>query len=183
MPHTFTAPWLRLALTGLLAFACSLGMAFNAAAQSTTPAAAGSTAIANGNRLQLPAVYANGQRFSTQALDGTVTVAFFWNTDCAVCRDSLPELRANLNGWKNKPFSLLLVNLDRKASDWQTYEKLVGQTQMNAKGLLSVRMEEEIPAGTRLPLTLLIDSKGRVLQRFEGRLAPEVWDGVADLLP
>ena len=34
-----------------------------------------------------------------------------------------------------------------------------------------------------LPLTLLIDSKGRVLQRFEGRLAPEVWDGVADLLP
>ena len=183
MPHTFTAPWLRLALTGLLALACSLGMAFNAVAQSTTPAAAGSTAIANGNRLQLPAVYANGQRFSTQALDGTVTVAFFWNTDCAVCRDSLPELRANLNGWKNKPFSLLLVNLDRKASDWQTYEKLVGQTQMNAKGLLSVRMEEELPAGTRLPLTLLIDSKGRVLQRFEGRLAPEVWDGVADLLP
>ena len=88
-----------------------------------------------------------------------------------------------LNGWKNKPFSLLLVNLDRKASDWQTYEKLVDQTQMNAKGLLSVRMEEELPAGTRLPLTLLIDSKGRVLQRFEGRLAPEVWDGVADLLP
>ena len=158
-------------------------MALNAAAQSTTPTTAGSTAIANGNRLQLPAVYANGQRFSTQALDGTVTVAFFWNTDCAVCRDSLPELRANLNGWKNKPFSLLLVNLDRKASDWQTYEKLVGQTQMNAKGLLSVRMEEELPAGTRLPLTLLIDSKGRVLQRFEGRLAPEVWDGVAELLP
>ena len=183
MPHTSTALWLRLALTGLLAFAWSLGMAFNAAAQPTTPTAAGSTAIANGNRLQLPAVYANGQRFSTQALDGTVSVAFFWNTDCAVCRDSLPELRANLNGWKNKHFSLLLVNLDRKASDWQTYEKLVGQTQMNAKGLLSVRMEEELPAGTRLPLTLLIDSKGRVLQRFEGRLAPEVWDGVADLLP
>lgn len=183
MFHTFTAHGLRLALPPLLALACNLGMTFSAAAQATTTAAAGSTAITHGNRLQLPAVYANGQRFSSQALDGTVTVAFFWNTDCAVCRDSLPELRANLHGWKNKPFSLLLVNLDRKASDWQTYEKLVGQTHMNAKGLLSVRMEEELPAGTRLPLTLLIDSKGRVLQRFEGRLAPEVWDGVADLLP
>jgi len=127
--------------------------------------------------------YANGQRFNTGTIDGTVTVAFFWNSNCAVCRDSLPELRANLAGWKTKPFSLLLVNLDRKADDWLAYEKLVGQTQMNAKGLLSVRMDSELPAGVRLPLTLLIDSKGKVLKRFEGRLAPEVWDSVADLLP
>lgn len=149
-----------------------------AVAQSVVPAA-----IAVGSALQLPASFANGQRFNNRAIDGTVTVAFFWNSNCAVCRDSLPELRANLAGWKTKPFSLLLVNLDRKADDWQAYEKLVGQTQMNAKGLLSVRMDGEPPAGVRLPLTLLIDSKGKVLKRFEGRLAPEVWDGVADLLP
>lgn len=183
MPHTSTAPWLRLALTGLLAFACSLGMAFNAAAQSTTPAAAGSTAIANGNRLQLPAVYANGQRFSTQALDGTVTVAFFWNTDCAVCRDSLPELRANAAGWQAKPFTLLAVNVDARAEDWSRYETLVGQTLMPAKNWQSLRLEGAAPTGQRLPLTLLVDTQGKIIQRFEGRLAPEVWDGVADLLP
>jgi len=55
---------------------------------------------------------------------------------------------------------------------------------MNAKGLLSVRMDGELPAGGyALPLTSLLDSKGKVLKRFEGRLAPEVWDSVADLLP
>ncbi|MDZ7893297.1 MAG: TlpA disulfide reductase family protein [Rhodoferax sp.] len=161
-------------------------MATSASAQ-TAPASpvvpAEAAALSKGSALQIPASFADGKRFSASALQGTVTVAFFWNTDCAVCRDSLPELRANLNGWRNKPFSLLLVNLDRKANDWQTYEKLVSQTQMTAKGLISVRMEGELPTGTRLPLTLLIDNKGQILQRFEGRLAPEVWDSVAELLP
>jgi thiol-disulfide isomerase/thioredoxin len=176
--------WQRASWCGLLTLALTAGLAGGAAAQSATATAADTgTALVKGNRLQLPATYANGQRFAASALDGNVTVVFFWNSNCAVCRDSLPELRANLAGWKTKPFSLLLVNLDRKASDWQTYEKLVNQTQMNAKGLLSVRLDGELPAGTRLPLTLLIDTKGQIVQRFEGRLAPEVWDSVADLLP
>lgn len=140
-------------------------------------------ALGTGDAFSLTANYAQGTRFNQRSLAGTVTVAFFWNSNCAVCRDSLPELRANLAGWKTKPFSLLLVNVDRKANDWLAYEKLVDQTQSNAKGLLSVRMDGELPPGARLPLTLLIDANGKVLKRFEGRLAPEVWDGVADLLP
>jgi hypothetical protein len=28
-----------------------------------------------------------------------------------------------------------------------------------------------------------VDAKGKVVARYEGRLAPEVWDGVADLMP
>lgn len=150
---------------------------------SGAPAQVHVNALAIGEPFAVSAAYPNGQRFNPGVLNGTVTVAFFWNSNCAVCRDSLPELRANLAGWKTKPFSLLLVNLDRKADDWRAYEQLVGQTQMNAKGLLSVRMEGDVPAGVRLPLTLLIDTKGKVLKRYEGRLAPEVWDGVADLLP
>lgn len=162
----------------LLAIA-ALWAALLAGALAQTPA----TTLTTGGTFSIPASYANGQRFNRSAIDSTVTVAFFWNSNCAVCRDSLPELRANLAGWKTKPFSLLLVNLDRKADDWLAYEKLVGQTQMTSKGLLSVRLDGEPPSGVRLPLTLLLDSKGKVLKRFEGRLAPEVWDGVADLLP
>jgi hypothetical protein len=37
--------------------------------------------------------------------------------------------------------------------------------------------------GQRLPLTLLVNTEGKIIQRIEGRLAPEVWDGVAELLP
>ncbi len=139
--------------------------------------------ISTGQPLQLAASQVNGQRFDIRALENKVTVAFFWNTDCAVCRDSLPELRANLAGWKHKPFGLLLVNVDRKVDDWRTYEALMDTTLTNAANMLSVRLEGQLAPGTRLPLTLLIDRNGRVLKRFEGRLAPEVWDGVADVLP
>ncbi len=173
LPHSH-APRL---LTWLVATFLGGSLALTALAQTPT------LPLSPGQTLQLPASLTNGQRFNSRALDGTVTVAFFWNSNCAVCRDSLPELRANLAGWKTKPFSLLLVNVDRKADDWLAYEKLVGQTQMNAKGMVSVRLDGELPSGTRLPLTLLIDNQGQVLKRFEGRLAPEVWDGVADLLP
>jgi hypothetical protein len=48
---------------------------------------------------------------------------------------------------------------------------------------LSVRLDDAAPAAQRLPLTLLVDAKGKVIARYEGRLAPEVWDGVAELLP
>ncbi|MDT7514500.1 TlpA family protein disulfide reductase [Rhodoferax mekongensis] len=177
MRSTLSLRFSRIARTWLALTAWCMGSVSSAWAQ--VPA----STIAVGAPFAMGSAYANGQRFNTGTIDGTVTVAFFWNSNCAVCRDSLPELRANLAGWKTKPFSLLLVNLDRKADDWLAYEKLVGQTQMNAKGLLSVRMDSELPAGVRLPLTLLIDSKGKVLKRFEGRLAPEVWDSVADLLP
>jgi thiol-disulfide isomerase/thioredoxin len=164
---------------GALLAIAALWAALLAGALAQTPA----TSLTAGGPFAIPAAYANGQRFNRSAIDGTVTVAFFWSSNCAVCRDSLPELRANLAGWKTKPFSLLLVNVDRKADDWLAYEKLVGQTQMTSKGLLSVRLDGEAPTGVRLPLTLLLDSQGKVLKRFEGRLAPEVWDGVADLLP
>jgi len=166
MRSTLSLRFSRIARAWLALTALCMGSVSSAWAQ--VPA----STIAVGAPFAVASAYANGQRFNTGTLDGTVTVAFFWNSNCAVCRDSLPELRANLAGWKTKPFSLLLA-----------YEKLVGQTQMNAKGLLSVRMDGELPAGVRLPLTLLLDSKGKVLKRFEGRLAPEVWDSVADLLP
>ena len=75
------------------------------------------------------------------------------------------------------------MNVDARAEDWNRYEALVGQTLMPTKNWQSVRLEGTAPVGQRLPLTLLVDTQGKIIQRFEGRLAPEVWDGVAELLP
>jgi cytochrome oxidase Cu insertion factor (SCO1/SenC/PrrC family) len=133
--------------------------------------------------LSLAAADSAGQRVTATAVRGKVAVVFFWSTNCAVCRDSLPELRANAAGWQNKPFTLLAVNLDARKDDWLTYEKLVSRTVMPNANWLSVRMDDAAPAAQRLPLTLLVDAKGKVIARYEGRLAPEVWDGVAELLP
>lgn len=139
-------------------------------------------APAVGSPFGLSAATADGARFDASSVRGNVTVVFFWSTGCAVCRNSLPELRANLAGWRNKPFALLLVNVDRQAQDWLTYERVLDKFQTAPKGYFSVRQEESLPAPSRLPLTLLLDAKGKVLQRIEGRVAPEVWDAVADVL-
>jgi hypothetical protein len=78
---------------------------------------------------------------------------------------------------------LVTVNVDRARDDWVGYENIASRTQMPASGLLALRQDALVPAPTRLPLTLLVDTQGKVVARFEGRLAPEVWDGVAELLP
>ena len=131
---------------------------------------------------QVQATNPQGERFRAQDLKGKVAVVFYWSTSCAVCRDSLPEMRANLNGWKNKPFALVTVNLDRRKDDWLAYENLVNVTQMPGKNLITLRQDDAVPAPAKLPLILLVDAKGNVVARYEGRVAPEVWDSVADLM-
>lgn len=132
--------------------------------------------------LQIQATNLQGERFRAQDLKGKVAVVFYWSTACAVCRDSLPEMRANLAGWKSKPFALVTVNLDRRKDDWLAYENLVNLTQMPGKNLITLRQDDALPTPAKLPLTLLVDAKGNVVARYEGRVAPEVWDSVADLL-
>jgi cytochrome oxidase Cu insertion factor (SCO1/SenC/PrrC family) len=169
------ATLLRVALTTLVC-ATALGVGH---AQTTTASSGLGTV---GSTLALAASDTKGQGIPVSAVRGKVAVVFFWSTRCAVCRDSLPELRANAAGWQNKPFALLAVNVDPRKDDWLTYEKLVDQTVTPNANWVSVRLDGAAPAAQRLPLTLLVDSQGKIIARYEGRLAPEVWDGVADLL-
>ena len=124
-----------------------------------------------------------GEAFSKEQIKGKVAVVFFWSTDCTVCLNSLPELRANASGWRAKPFALVTVNVDRSAKDWAAYEEILAKMQAPTAGVISLRQTDAHSPLGKLPLTLLIDAKGKLISRFEGRLAPEIWDGVADLLP
>ena len=158
-------------------------LALLAALACATGAASAQTAAKPTAPLALVAHSLTGAPFTPTQVRGKVTIVFYWSTACAVCRDSLPELRANLAGWRDKPFALVTVNVDPNPTDWQAYERILGQTQAPPKGLLAVRQDTALPAPTKLPLTLLVNAQGQVVARYEGRLAPEAWDGVADLLP
>ncbi|MEY3123738.1 MAG: hypothetical protein RLZZ573_258 [Pseudomonadota bacterium] len=117
--------------------------------------------------------------FDIGQIKGKVVMVFFWSTNCAVCRSHLPELRANMAGWRNKPFALVTVNVDSKFADWLAYENIAIKTQ--AVRPISVWTGSD--ATQKLPLTLVLDTSGRVVLRLEGRIAPEAWDSVAELLP
>ena len=71
-----------------------------AQAQASTAAVAGTTF--------------DGKPFQLSSLKGKVVLVMFWSTDCAVCRDKMPELRQNYQGWAGKPFEMVLVSTDRK---------------------------------------------------------------------
>jgi thiol-disulfide isomerase/thioredoxin len=170
---------MNILIPGLIALAATCA---GIASAQTAPAKAASAATAP-MMLDLPAFGTNGDKFTEERIRGKVAIVFYWSTSCAVCRDSLPELRKNLNGWRDKPFALVTVNVDKNASDWLSYERIQGQTQAQPKGLISLRLDEGKITPMKLPLTLLVDAKGKVVARHEGRLAPEAWDGVADLMP
>lgn len=162
----------------LMSFALTASGA--ACAQSAAAASAPSAPFQD---LSLQAHNMGGELFAPKSLQGKVSIVFFWSTSCAVCRDSLPELRANLAGWRDKPFALVTVNVDAKASDWLAYESILSKTKMPPKTFYALRQDEGRPVPPKLPLTLLVNAQGKVVARYEGRLAPEAWDGVADLLP
>ena len=66
--------------------------------------------------------------FQLASRRGKVVLVMFWSTDCAVCRDKMPELRENALGWADKPFELVLVNVDAKMEDVNSYNAIINKT-------------------------------------------------------
>lgn len=136
---------------------------------------------------QLTGTTLEGAAFDLAELRGKVVLVVFWATDCAVCRDKMPELRANYQGWLNQPFEMVLVNTDRRLSDVQTYEKILE---------LTVPRKQRFPhlwAGDKgyadafgprktLPATYIVGKDGIIKKTYTGRVPPEAWDEIADLL-
>lgn len=128
-----------------------------------------------------------GKPFTLSQLRGKVVMLMFWSTSCAVCRDKMPELRQNHEGWRGQPFELVLVSVDPHLSDLQAYENILRQlvparqrfTQLWA-GDPSYR--DSLGKPPVLPLTYLINKAGQVVGRYPGRIPAQAWDQIADLL-
>jgi thiol-disulfide isomerase/thioredoxin len=129
--------------------------------------------------------------FQLSSLNGKVVVVMFWSTDCAVCRDLMPELRENIRGWADKPFELVLVSLDKRMSDVDSYNSIVSQSVPVKQRFIQLWAGDpdykdnlnlaQTPKNL-LPLTLVIDKIGKVVDRNSGRIPAAWWDNISDLL-
>lgn len=128
-----------------------------------------------------------GQPFDLAALRGKVVMVVFWSTGCPVCRDKMPELRANAQGWSGQPFELVTVCTDADRRELDVYQRAVLIT------LPPSRRHPSLWRGTTghvdnfgepglLPATWLIDKQGRSAESYHGRIPPQAWDRIADLL-
>ncbi|UUZ78441.1 TlpA family protein disulfide reductase [Polaromonas sp. P1(28)-13] len=111
----------------------------------------------------------------------------FWSTGCAVCRDKMPELRTNYEGWSGKPFELVAVNTDTRAQDFLDYERIISRTVPVKQRFVQLwtgesGYQDNIGKPAQLPAAFLIDKTGKVVERYVGRIPPEAWDRIADLL-
>jgi peroxiredoxin len=178
------------AAAALVACAALFGVA-QAQAQATKPAAstAAAAAAADASPYQLQGPQLDGQAFSVDHLRGKVVMVFYWSTACSVCLSKMPELRANALGWKGKPFELVLVSVDKSRADTLSY-----QLALNATGAADTKtpslwvgdpgfMDTLGAKSVKPPLSLVLDTKGKIVARYEGRIAPEAWNAIADLIP
>jgi peroxiredoxin len=116
-----------------------------------------------------------------------VVLLVFWATDCAVCRDKLPELRSTRAGWRQQPFEIVLVSTDRQLSDLKTYQGIAERLLLPEQRITTLwrgdlGFSSNLPVPTRLPAAWLVDKQGRLVEAWEGRIPAEAWDRIAELL-
>ena len=106
-----------------------------------------------------------GESFSLEQAraEGKVVVMAFWASWCGPCRRELPalkELEAKLSG---APIEILLVNVDKEASDARRFLRQVG---LNDSDLTVAMDNEAVALGSygvmSMPTTFLIDRNGTV---------------------
>jgi peroxiredoxin len=148
-------------------------------------------ALAQGAPATHPTLVGKTMQPATVDLDklrGKVVLVFFWSTDCAVCLDKLPELRRNLEGWRGKDFVIVAVSQDRSMADLKVYEQVLDKVAPpNAQMQIVWRRDPahrdsfgELPVKT--PTTFVIDRSGKIAKQVRGRVAPELWDDIAELV-
>jgi len=151
------------------------------------PAAAQVPASAGAALPELEGTNANGQRLRLADFRGRVVLVFYWTSGCAVCRDKMKELRANLMGWQGQPFTLLGVNMDTRRQDWLDYERLVAQTTPASQRFASVwaggsDFRDSMERPTQWPSACLINKNGQLVEQYRGRIPSDAWNHIADLI-
>lgn len=173
-------------MPGLAALAVWTGLVWPVPvlAQAATPASAAARVLAP------PVVEGktiDGSPFRLSALKGKVVMVMFWSTGCAVCRDKMPELRNNYEGWNGKPFELVAINTDVRVQDFLDYERIITRTVPVKQRFVQLwsgeaGYKDNLGAHAQLPAAYLLDKTGKVVERYTGRIPADAWDRIADLL-
>jgi peroxiredoxin len=157
------------------------------AAQTGIPARPASTAASAVTLPQIEGKTIDGSPFTLTSLKGKVVLVMYWSTGCAVCRDKMPELRSNYEGWMGKPFELVAISTDSRVQDLLDYERIITRTVPIKQRFVQLwtgesGYKDNLGKHSQLPSAYLIDKTGKIVERYTGRIPAEAWDKIADLL-
>ena len=170
----------------LSAWLCLLAVAPAAAQALATPAEPNSASAVIA-AAQITGKTVDGAPFRLASLKGKVVLVMFWSTGCAVCRDKMPELRSNYEGWAGKPFELVAISVDTRLQDLRDYEQILSKAVPSKQRFVQLwagdaNYQDNLGKHASLPAAYLIDKTGKVVARYVGRIPPEAWDKISDLL-
>lgn len=63
----------------------------------------------------------NGKRFSLDAMGGKVVLIDVWATWCGPCNAELPHLKNLAKEFKNEPFTILSISVDKDENAWRKF--------------------------------------------------------------
>jgi thiol-disulfide isomerase/thioredoxin len=90
----------------------------------------------------------------------------FWASWCGPCRESLPDLKRFQAAFSSDQVEVISIDEDRDERTWNAF---VSQNQMNWEQRFDAGGESARRYGvTGFPTYILMDSKGKVLQRYQG---------------
>lgn len=173
------------ATAAVLAIVASSALAQVAAPTKTASAAAVAPVLVTTPQVEGKTI--DGNPFKLASLRGKVVLVMFWSTGCAVCRDKMPELRTNYEGWAGKPFELVAVSTDTRIQDLLDYERIISRTVPLKQRFVQLwtgesGYKDNLGKHPQLPAAFLMDKTGKIVERYVGRIPPEAWDRIADLL-
>jgi peroxiredoxin len=112
-----------------------------------------------------------GGRASLEALRGRVVLINFWATWCKPCEDEMPAMERLYRTLAGPDFELLAVSVDERRDEVEAFRERLG---LSFPILLD---PERRAAGAyqtfRFPESLVVDRRGRVVERYVG---PKDWD-------
>lgn len=165
----------RLALQSL-AFWFSTTQAIGQGLRSTEASSNGPASLAAplelGQTLQLPSLTLhNGEKLDRAYFAGHVTVLYWWASWCPFCREQTPEMQKLWLRHAARGLRMLAISVDAKPEaanqHWQRGGFTIPMT-MYGEDLTRVLTR---PKG--VPVTVMIDQRGRVAQIERGQMFPE----------
>jgi peroxiredoxin len=116
-----------------------------------------------------------GAQVASSSFQGKVVILDFWATWCPPCREEIPHL-VNLQA-KYRDQGLAIVGLSLDAGGARDVKPFAEEHDVNYTMLIA---NEEVAKAygniTSIPTTFVIDRDGKIVRRFIGYTAPEVFE-------
>jgi hypothetical protein len=86
-----------------------------------------------------------------------------------------------------EPFELVAVSTDTRMQDVLDYEAIISRTVPTRQRFVQLwagdsGYRDNLGQHAQLPAGYLVDKSGKIVERYLGRIPPEAWDRIADLL-